>query len=96
MLSDETHSPIERDPQCAVHRVATAGRSIQYQGPLFLVPDESALAVTQWTGNLRLNMVTLSLRYDWLKETINQGVEATAVFTVEQSAYTEDQLPSLA
>ena len=76
-------------------RLATAGRSIQYRGPLLFAPNEPPLAVTQWAGQLHLDEATTSSRYDWLKGIINQGIEATAAFAVEQLVYTEDQLPRL-
>jgi hypothetical protein len=95
LLSDETYRQWSEIRNVLAHRAATARRSIQYRGPLLFAPDEPPLAVTQWAGHLHLDEATASSRYDWLEEVINQGVEATAAFAVEQLAYTEDQLPGL-
>ena len=62
---------------------------------MLFAPDAPPLAVTQWVGHLHLDEATTSTRYDWLKGMINQGIEATAAFAVEQLVYTEDQLPRL-
>jgi len=71
-----------------------AWRAIQY--PAFPREGEPPLAVTQWASDLQLDATTTSFRYDWLRETINRGVESTAAFTVQQLAYSEDRLPRLA
>ncbi|HEX6555961.1 MAG TPA: hypothetical protein VF026_24600 [Ktedonobacteraceae bacterium] len=95
LLSDEAYRQWSEIRNVLAHRVATAGRSIQYRGPLLFAPDESPLAVTQWAGLLHLDEETTSSRYGWLKEIINQGIEATAAIAAEQLVYTEDQLPRL-
>ena len=74
------------------HRAATAGRTIQYQGPLFFQSGEPPLFVGQWVSDLPLDAATTTSRYDWLTETINSGLEETSAFAVQQLAYTEDQL----
>ncbi len=93
MLSDETYRQWSEIRNVLAHRVATAGRSIQY--PAFPLAGEPPLAVTQWAGELQLDETTTSSRYDWLRETINRGVEETAAFAVQQLAYSEDHLPRL-
>jgi hypothetical protein len=95
LLSDAAYRQWSEIRNELAHRVATAGRSIQYQGPMLFAPDETPLAVTQWAGQLHLDEATTSSRFDWLKGIINQGIEATAAFAVEQLVYTEDQLPRL-
>jgi hypothetical protein len=95
LLSDEAYRQWGEIRNVLAHRAATAGRSIQYRGPMLFAPGERPLAVTQWAGHLPLDEATTSTRYDWLKDVINQGVEATAAFAAEQLAYTEDQLPRL-
>lgn len=95
LLSDEAYRQWSEIRNVLAHRAATAGRSIQYRGPMLFAPDEPPLAVTQWAGHLHLDEATTSTRYDWLKGIINQGVEATAAFAAEQLAYAEDQLPRL-
>jgi hypothetical protein len=94
MISDGAYRQWSEVRNVLAHRVATAGRAIQYQA--FPREGEPPLAVTQWASDLQLDATTTSFRYDWLRETINRGVEATAAFTVQQLAYSEDRLPRLA
>ncbi len=77
------------------HRAATVGRTIQYPGPFWSQSGEP-LSVRQWASDLLFDATTTASRYDWLRETINSGLEETAVFTVQQLVYTEDQLRQLA
>ncbi len=74
------------------HRAATAGRTIQYRGPFLFQLDEPPLSVTLWASDLPLDATIIAFQYNWLKETINSYIEATAVFTTQQLAYTEEQL----
>lgn len=93
-LIDDQHYQAWRDMRTILaHRAATAGRTIQYQGPFLFQPDEPPLFVTLWASDLPLDATRLASQYAWLREVINRGIEATAVFTVQQLAYTEDQLP---
>ena len=74
------------------HRAATAGR-IVYLGPL---KDGPSFSVTPWAFDIPLDAMMTASRYDWLRETINSGVEETAAFAEQQLPYTEDQLRQLA
>jgi len=77
------------------HRVATAGRTIEYSGSFPFQEERTPLSITPWASDLSLNTTTTAYRYDWLKKTINCGIEEIATFTKQQLPYTEDQLPPL-
>ena len=92
-LIDDPHYQSWRDMRnILAHRAATAGRSIQYQGPFLFQPDEPPLSVTLWASDLPLDATILASQYDWLREIINSGLEAAAAFTIQQLAYTEEQI----
>jgi hypothetical protein len=91
ILEDETYKEWSQIRNVLAHRAATAGRTIQYQGPIFFQSSELPLSVRQWGSDLPLDATT-AYRYDWLRETINKGLEEVEAFTVQQLAYTEDQL----
>ena len=92
ILGDEMYKEWNQIRNVLAHRAASAGRTIQYQGPLFFQSGEPPLSVRQWVSDLPLDAATTTSRYDWLRETINSGLEETSAFAVQQLAYTEDQL----
>lgn len=94
IFSDESYRQWSQIRNLLAHRVATAGRTIQ-QSPGLFQSAEPPLSVTQWASDLDLNARMAASRYEWLKETINGGIEATATFVRQQLVYTEDQLPRL-
>jgi hypothetical protein len=92
-LIDDPHYKDWRDMRnILAHRAATAGRTIQYRGPSLFQTDEPPLSITVWASDLPLDAAIQASQYDWLRETINNGLEVASAFTGQQLAYTEDQL----
>lgn len=89
ILEDATYREWRQRRNVLAHRAPTAGRTVQYSDSSF---SGQPLSVTQWASDLPLDATMTASRYDWLRETINSGLEETALFTVQQLAYTEDQL----
>ncbi len=95
ILEDAVYKEWKDIRNLLAHRVATAGRSIEYRGLHPFQGRGIPVAVTQWASDLSLTTTTTAYRYDWLKETINRGLEETVTFTKQQLPYAEDQLPPL-
>ncbi len=92
MLEDGMYKEWKDIRNLLTHRVATARRALQYRDPSF---SGTPIAVTQWASDFSLDTTTTSLRYEWLKETLNHGLEETVLFAKQKLPYTEDQLPPL-
>jgi hypothetical protein len=90
LLKDARYKEWKDIRNLLAHRVASAGRSLQYSGPFLFQNAERPIAVTQWSSDLSLDSVTTSSRYDWLKQTINSSLEVTAAFTAQHLPFTED------
>ncbi len=93
ILRDEMYREWQQIRNVLAPRVATAGRIVQYPSPSFSGPP---LSVTQWATDFSLDAIMTASRYDWLRGTINSGVEETAAFAEHQLVYTEDRLRQLA
>ncbi len=94
ILGDEMYKEWSQRCNVLAHRVTTAGSTTQYQ--IFFQSVESPISVTQWASDFSLDATTTVSRYNWLRETINGGLEEAAAFTVQQLAYAEDRLRRLA
>lgn len=90
---DEAYRELRQIRNMLAHRVASAGRIAYYLNSSFSRPSFS---VTAWASDLSLDATTTASQYDWLRETINSGVEEIAAFAEQQLAYTEDRLRQLA
>ncbi len=93
MLNDEKYKEWSHFRNILAHRVAVVGRTVQYPGFSF---SGHPMSVSTWGTDLLLDARTTASRYEWLKETVNRGLEETAAFTIQRLAYTEDQLHQLA
>lgn len=97
MLGDPAYQEWSDIRNVAAHRAATAGRSFQYTDPDALLDGNHVqpAAIMLWAGDILLATDTTSSRYQWLRETLNAGIEATLEFAKREIPYPEAQLPPL-